>query len=70
MNFFTIKTSWSNWEFIPLKLCVASAYIIIGTYFHDFFHHYYTPVLIVFVITVVWAVSLWIKKMKISSKNL
>jgi len=37
MNFFNRKTSWTNAEFIPLKLCIASAYVIIGTYFHFFF---------------------------------
>ncbi|WP_262710903.1 hypothetical protein [Flavobacterium foetidum] len=41
MNFFKIKTSWSNAEFILIKLCMASAYIFIGSYFHDFFENYY-----------------------------
>ncbi|MES2238991.1 MAG: hypothetical protein V4497_01900 [Bacteroidota bacterium] len=68
MNFFKIKTSWSNSEFIPLKLCIASAYLFIGTYFHNFFDAYYTPILIVFTITVIWSVSLWIKKMKNNNK--
>ena len=36
MNFFRIKTSWSNAEFIVLKLCIASAYVLIGAYFSDF----------------------------------
>ncbi len=64
MNFFNIKTSWSNAEFIPLKLCIATAYILIGAYFHTFFLDYYIPVLIVFGITIIWAVYLWIIKMK------
>jgi hypothetical protein len=68
MKFLQIKTSWSNAEFIPFKLCIASAYIIIGSYFHDFFQEYYLPVLIVFVITVLWTLSLWLKKMK-NNKN-
>ncbi len=64
MNFLKIKTSWSNAEFIVLKLCIASAYILVGAYFHSFFRHYYVPVLGVFGITCVWAVYLWVSKMK------
>ncbi|MGZ3755675.1 MAG: hypothetical protein ACXVAY_15605 [Mucilaginibacter sp.] len=64
MNFFRIKTSWSNAEFIVLKLCVASAYVLVGAYFHSFFRNYYVPVLGIFIITCVWAVYLWVSKMK------
>jgi len=64
MNFFKIKTCWTNAEMIILKLCIASAYILVGTYFHSFFRHYYIPVLIVFGITVIWSVYLWLNKMK------
>ncbi|SMO52254.1 hypothetical protein [Solitalea koreensis] len=64
MNFFKIKTSWSNAEFIVLKLCIAMAYIFIGSYFHNFFSQYYTPILIVFLITMIWSVYLWLSKMK------
>ena len=38
MNFFKVKTSWSNAEFITLKLCIATAYLLIGAYFHRFIH--------------------------------
>ena len=64
MNFFKIKTSWSNAELIPLKLCVASAYVLVGAYFHHFFRSYYVPVLFLFGLTVVWSVYLWVRKMK------
>jgi hypothetical protein len=64
MNFFKIKTSWSNAEFIPLKLCIATAYVLVGAYFHRFFHDYYIPVLAVFGITAIWSVYLWLAKMK------
>lgn len=67
MNFFKIKTSWSNAEFIIIKLCIASAYILIGSYFHDFFEDYYTPLFVIFGITVIWFIYLWLKKM--NSKN-
>ncbi len=69
MNFFKAKTIWSNAEFIIIKLCIASAYLLIGTYFHDFFKDYYLPLLIIFGITVVWFVSLWLKKMKNSAEG-
>jgi len=64
MNFFRAKTSWSNMEFIPFKLCVASIYIIAGAYFHDVIQHYYIPLFILFGITVIWTVYLWVEKMK------
>ncbi|MFZ4456697.1 MAG: hypothetical protein ACOYOT_10790 [Bacteroidales bacterium] len=64
MNFFKMKTSWSNAEFIPLKLCIASIYLVIGAYFHEFISNYYTPIFIIFVVTVVWTLYLWISKMK------
>jgi len=69
MNFFRIKTSWSNAEFIPFKLCVASVYILIGAYFHHFFRSYYIPVLVIFGITVIWTIYLWLNKMKNSKQN-
>jgi len=49
---------------VILKLCIATAYILVGTYFHNFFRHYYIPVLVVFGITVIWSVYLWLNKMK------
>jgi len=69
MNFLKIKTTWSNAEFIPLKLCIATAYILIGAYFHDFFRHYYIAVLVIFVITVSWTLYLWIKKMRTDTRD-
>jgi len=67
MNFFKIKTSWSNAEFIVLKLCIATAYVLIGAYFHAFFRQYDVAVMIIFGITCTWSVYLWIKKMKASN---
>ncbi len=64
MNFFKIKTSWSNAEFVVLKLCIASAYVLVGAYFHSFIHQYYVPVLVLFGVTCVWSVYLWVSKMK------
>lgn len=67
MSFFNIKTTWANKEFIPFKLCIASIYIIAGSYFHSVFANYYVPLFILFGVTAVWTVVLWLKKMK--SKN-
>lgn len=64
MNFLRKKTSWSNAEFIVFKLCVASIYIIVGSYFHDFFSNYYVPLFVVFGITCLWTIYLWLSKMK------
>jgi len=64
MNFFKIKTSWSNAELVVLKVYIATAYILIGVFFHNFFRHYYIPVLVLFIITVTWSVYLWLHKMK------
>jgi hypothetical protein len=64
MTFFKAKTTWTNAEFIPLKLCIASSYILVGAYFRDFVINYYLPILIVFGITVIWSVYLWVIKMK------
>lgn len=69
MNFLNIKTTWSNAEFIPFKLCIASIYIVVGSYFHNFFQNYYTPLLIVFGITTVWTVYLWFIKMKKANRE-
>ncbi len=64
MNFLNIKTTWSNKEFIPFKLCIASIYIVIGSFFHAFFENYYVPLLIVFGICALWTVILWVRKIK------
>jgi len=64
MNFFKIKTSWSNAEFILIKLCMASVYILVGSYFHDFFRNYYPVLIVIFAVTVIWFVYQWLKKMK------
>ncbi|KRD07258.1 hypothetical protein ASE21_17310 [Flavobacterium sp. Root901] len=68
MNFLKIKTSWSNAEFVLIKLCMASIYIIVGSYFHNFFENYYVPLFVLFGITVIWFVYQWLKKMNSKSE--
>jgi len=64
MKFFKRTTSWSNAEFVVFKLAIASAYILIGAFFHHFIHSVLIPVIIFCIIAVTWAVILWLKKMK------
>jgi undecaprenyl pyrophosphate phosphatase UppP len=64
MNLLKAITTWSNAEFIPLKLAIAAPYLCLGAYFHDFFSQYFPAILTVFVITMVISVSLWLRKMK------
>lgn len=64
MNFFKKTTTWLNAEIVVLKLAIGSAFVLIGAYFHHFIHTIWIPVAVLCVITVVWAVILWLKKMK------
>jgi len=64
MNFFKIKTSWSNAELSIFKVCVASIFVMIGVFFNDYLKNFYVPLLIIFGITLVWTLYLWITKMK------
>ena len=64
MNFVKARTTWSNGEFIVFKLCVTCGYLIIGAYFHALFSKFYIPLFIVFGMSLVWTVSLWLKKMR------
>lgn len=69
MNFFQRKTTWTNAEFIWLKLSVASAYLMIGAQYADFFSNYFRVIFSVFAISVIRAVFLWIKKMDTPNKK-
>lgn len=64
MGFFDKKMKWTNVEFIPLKVCIAAAYLYLGTTFSEFFSDYKTPILILFGITWIMVMVLWIKKMR------
>ena len=58
------RTTWSNGEFIVFKLSITMGYLIIGSYFHALFSNYYIPLFIVFGISLVWTVWLWLRKMR------
>jgi len=70
MNFFKLKTTWTNIELIALKLCIASAYILVGAYFHNFVRKYYLLFILLFAITVVLSLYMWIAKMKRENSKL
>lgn len=60
---------WNNTEFILLKLCIASAYLLMGAYFPEVVKNYTTALLVLFVITLAGSMILWINKMKNASRN-
>ena len=64
MNFFDIKTTWTNSELTLVKLCLASAYLLAGAFFHAFIRQHYLVIVAIFCITVVWTPYLWLVKMK------
>ncbi len=64
MNFLKVKTTWSNAEFAVFKICVASAYALVGAYFHNFIRENYVIVLAIFAISVVATILMWRHKMK------
>jgi|688.fasta_scaffold916944_2 hypothetical protein len=64
MNFFTKKSTWTNWEFIPLKLAIASIYLMLGAMFWKEVKEYAGIIGIILGITLMISLYLWITKMK------
>lgn len=64
MNFFTKKSTWTNWEFIPLKLSIASIYLMLGAMFWKEVKEYAGIIGIILGITLMISLYLWITKMK------
>jgi hypothetical protein len=64
MKIFKTKTSLSATEFIVLQLCIASFYLMAGSYFHGFFGSYYTPLFSIFGVSAIWFVYWQVDKMK------
>jgi hypothetical protein len=64
MNFLFIKTTWSNLELYLLKICIICSGIATGICFYDILKNFINLFLIAFGVTGIWAVILWIKKMK------
>ncbi|MEY4658342.1 MAG: hypothetical protein RJB36_108 [Bacteroidota bacterium] len=64
MNFFTKKMTWTNAEFIPFKVCIAAAYLYIGTSYPTLFSDYRGLLLGLFVVSLALVMGMWVKKMR------
>lgn len=64
MGFLTKKMTWTNAEFIPFKVCIAAAYLFLGSTYPDFFSKYRDFILGLFSISLIYLLYLWIKKMR------
>ncbi len=64
MRFLQLLTTWSNAELGLLKVCLICFGISAGIYFYDYVKPWFGHFFIVFVITAIWALLLWIKKLK------
>lgn len=64
MSFLDKKTTWSNKELIPLKLCIASIYMILGANISDWVFANTSYLLVLFFVTLTFSMYLWIKKLK------
>ena len=56
--------SWTNAEFIPFKVCIAAAYLYLGSTFSEFFLSYKGFLLGLFAVSLVYVMMLWVKKMR------
>lgn len=64
MGFLNKKMTWTNAEFIPLKICIAAAYLYLGSTYPDFFSNYQGLILSLFGVSLIYVMYLWIKKMR------
>jgi hypothetical protein len=63
MNFFIKTSKWSNLQLIPLKLCIASAYLIIGHYYPETVSIYFWPLILLFGITSIVSLWIWLRQL-------
>lgn len=68
MSFMNKKMGWTNAEFIPLKLAIGSAYLLIGAYFSSFVLQYKIVFIILFLVTVIYSLYLWWQKMNLKNE--
>jgi len=64
MNIFNVKTTWNNKEIAVLKLAVASVYLVLGSFFHEFVSQYYTMIIVFAAISVCFSLYLYFQKVK------
>jgi hypothetical protein len=64
MNFFRINSTWSNAEFLIIKICLVSLGFAAGMYFYEYLKEYMFVFAMIYVITAIVCGYLWVKKMK------
>jgi len=69
MKFFLIKTIWSNWELWILKVCVWISGILTALYFNNVLNNWVDALWVLFSITLLVALFLWLRKMKNSTDS-
>ena len=68
MNFLFIKTLWTNIELGLVKVCATAFGIILGIYFYEFLGGYLVLLWIVFIVTAIWGIVMWAKKISTTDK--
>lgn len=68
MNFLFIKTLWANIELSLIKVCATAFGIILGIYFDEFLKSYLILIWIIFIVTAIWGIILWTKKISATDK--
>jgi hypothetical protein len=63
LQFLFKKSTWSNLQLIPLKLCIASAYLIIGHFIPETVNTYFWPLVLLFGITLIVSLWIWLKQL-------
>jgi hypothetical protein len=66
-SFFTRKIRISNLDIALVKWSVACIAIAIGCYFADLFRPYILPLVVVGILTGIWATVIWLKAMRETS---
>lgn len=69
MNFLFIKTLWTNIELGLIKISATAFGILLGIYFSEFLKSYLVLLGIVFVITAIGGIILWVKKTSTTDKT-
>ena len=66
-NFYTRKIRVSNLDIGLIKWSVACLSIAFGAYFAELFRPYVLPLVVVGIVTSIWASIIWLKAMKETS---
>jgi hypothetical protein len=66
-SFLTRRITLANWQFGPVKFSTLSLGVIVGAYFADFWKPHLWLVGLVFVVSTLWSVVLWLEALKQSA---